>query len=80
MVTASRPSAATKATVSVKTVESGSSVRSKRMLVTIELRTRTAFTELVKLVITSWNGTTAQAIWRACWSPGRSRTAATRKK
>ncbi len=57
--------------------DSGSSVRLKVMLSTIERRAATALMALTIAVVKSWNGTTAQARLRPGASPGRSSTSVT---
>src|SRR3712207_6362400 len=50
-----------KPTSSVSADETGMSVRRKLMFATIERRTSTARSELITVIMISWNGTTAQA-------------------
>ena len=78
--TASRTSEEPRAIVSVMTFESGRSIRSNDMLRMIDRRIWIVPSPLMTLVMTSWNGTTAQAIESPGASPGRSRTTVTRTR
>ena len=65
-----------KPTNSVIALESGISMRRKFMLATIERLSSTARSALTTVIITSWKGTTAQAMLRPGATPGRSMTSA----
>ena len=80
MRSASSPSDEPSAIVSVRTLASGSSIRLNDMLSRIDRRTWIVPIPFVMLVITSWNGTTAQAIESPGASPGRSSTTVTRTR
>ena len=73
----SRNRLAPNATVSVSAVETGTRFRGKDMFTRIDRRIARASSELITVIIRTWNGTTAQARLRPGAPPGRFSTKTT---